>query len=535
MASSQEELSSGSYILEFTSGCASLVQLPDQGSFDVGSGVEAEAGLTLNECGLPARAARIILTECAASLERLDPDVDLLVNGKRLGEATALTSGDAISVGCTSFVFHRDPGKARCRLSVPLGQFQDRLAEEAERFLRHGRTFSVLTMLLGAEDFVHSDLACQAVRRAVRVVDVLGGDGRPEMLVLFPETDESAEIPAARVIDALRSEAPSVRGGLARCPWDAIAADDIITAARAAAQHAEVGQVQAFGQLAFDIAIGEGSVVAVDPMMRRLFDLVERVASSDIPILILGETGAGKEVVAQAVHAWSKRRRFRMLAVNCAAVPESLLESELFGHERGAFSGAVAAKAGIFEAASGGTVFLDEIGDCSPRTQAELLRVLETKTFFRVGSTKELSTNVRVIAATNRPLEEAVDAGRFRRDLYYRLNAATVIVPPLRDRPLDVPVLVRRFLEEACARNDVPALRLSASALRRLLLHRWPGNVRELKNHMDYLAATVRSPTIDAFHLPVSIAQSAAPWIVAKPSACAQAPSPPKRPTAGAE
>jgi DNA-binding NtrC family response regulator len=201
-----------------------------------------------------------------------------------------------------------------------------------------------------------------------------------------------------------------------------------------------------------------------------------------------------------------------MFSINCAAVPETLIESELFGHERGAFSGAIATKKGLFEQADGSTIFLDEIGELSPKSQAEFLRILETKRFTRVGSLRERTTDVRIIAATNRPLEQEIAAGRFRQDLYFRLNTASIPLPPLRDHPLDIPVLARHFLHRACEKEGRPPLRLGDDAVRRLALHGWPGNVRELRNLMDYVAATCPRDVVRAKDFPENVAQSIAPW-----------------------
>ena len=196
-----------------------------------------------------------------------------------------------------------------------------------------------------------------------------------------------------------------------------------------------------------------------------------------------------------------------MLAVNCAALPETLIESELFGYEKGAFSGADRPRAGLFEAAHGGTVFLDEVGELSAPAQAKLLRAVEMRRVSRLGSTEDRVIDVRLVAATNRPLENEVKSGRFRQDLYFRLGAATLTIPPLRDRPQDLVALARMFIERACAALGRPVLSLAPATLKLLASYSWPGNVRELKNAMDYLAATVTGPVLDPDQLPPSIVQ----------------------------
>jgi transcriptional regulator with GAF, ATPase, and Fis domain len=198
--------------------------------------------------------------------------------------------------------------------------------------------------------------------------------------------------------------------------------------------------------------------------------------------LIAGESGTGKELVAKAVHEYSPRRQKEMITINCGAIPENLLESELFGHEKGSFTGAIARRAGRFEQADGGTLFLDEIGDMPLTIQVKLLRVLQDGTFSRVGSNETIKTDARIIAATHKTLTEEVEAGRFREDLYYRLNVVEIRIPPLRERLEDVPLLAEYFLQRITRKNGMARIRLSAEAVSTLQTHLWPGNVRELEN-----------------------------------------------------
>jgi len=221
--------------------------------------------------------------------------------------------------------------------------------------------------------------------------------------------------------------------------------------------------------------------------MRRLFDVIDRVADSESTVLILGESGTGKEWVAKTIHRRGPRAERPLVTVNCGALPETLLESELFGHERGAFTGAHAARAGRFELAHGGTLFLDEVGDMSPALQVKLLRVLQQQTFERVGGVKTIHVDVRVIAATNKNLEHAVNQGAFREDLYYRLNVIPMVVPPLRERSEDIPLLVDHFLSVGNARKRKQVSGVSPDAMRVLTTYRWPGNVRELENLIERL------------------------------------------------
>jgi transcriptional regulator with GAF, ATPase, and Fis domain len=238
-------------------------------------------------------------------------------------------------------------------------------------------------------------------------------------------------------------------------------------------------------------------IVGDAPAIEALRATVARVARTELPVLILGESGAGKDVVARAIHYSSPRHQAPYVPVNCAAIAESLLESELFGHEKGAFTGADATRAGKFEAASGGTLFLDEIGDLSPGGQAKLLRVLEEKVVYRVGGTQPIPVDTRIVAATNRNLADTVRAGKFREDLYYRLTVVTLELPPLRARPGDVLVLAEHFLRDFCKQAGRKPLKLSADARKRLMAHDWPGNVRELRNLLERIAYLCPNDKID--------------------------------------
>jgi DNA-binding NtrC family response regulator len=240
------------------------------------------------------------------------------------------------------------------------------------------------------------------------------------------------------------------------------------------------------------------NVVARSPLMQAVFHDASLIAPSESRVLITGESGVGKEVVADVIHAWSARALGPMVKVNCAAIPENLLESELFGHQKGAFTGAVAQRIGRFEVANGGTIFLDEVADMSPPLQAKLLRVTQEGRFNRVGSSTELQTNARILAATNRHLEEEVKAGRFREDLFYRLNVVELNIPPLRERPEDILPLANSFIAEFTRGKA----RFSSSVADELARYKWPGNVRELRNAMERAALLSMGELILPEHLP---------------------------------
>jgi DNA-binding NtrC family response regulator len=247
-------------------------------------------------------------------------------------------------------------------------------------------------------------------------------------------------------------------------------------------------------------------IVAASPLTRALFGDASLVAASESRVLITGESGVGKEVVANVIHAWSARAAGPFVKMNCAAIPETLLESELFGHEKGAFTGASAQRIGRFEVADGGTIFLDEIAEMSPQLQAKLLRVTQDGRFQRIGSNTEIRSDTRIIAATNRNLEELVRAGRFREDLFYRLNVIELNVPPLRERREDIRPLASQFIEHFTQGRA----RLSASLCEYLEQYSWPGNVRELQNAMERAALLCRGDLILPEHLPARIRPGAA-------------------------
>jgi len=243
-------------------------------------------------------------------------------------------------------------------------------------------------------------------------------------------------------------------------------------------------------------------IIGESPEVAELNKQIEVAAPSNGWVLITGENGTGKELVARQIHARSRRADGPFVEVNCAAIPEELIESELFGYEKGAFTGAVGQRAGKFELAHGGTIFLDEIADMSLMTQAKVLRILQEQSFTRVGGRETLDVDVRVIAATNKDLEYEIEQGRFREDLYYRLNVIPFRVPPLRERPGDVPLLAREFMREFCAEAGVKPKRITARAMKLLQSHSWPGNVRELRNLMERLVIMTPGPTLDAGDLP---------------------------------
>lgn len=245
-----------------------------------------------------------------------------------------------------------------------------------------------------------------------------------------------------------------------------------------------------------------GELMGESPAMQRVRRTLEIAAATDSPVLVLGETGTGKDLVARLLHEHGARHRGRLVALNCAAIPDTLLESELFGHQRGSFTGATADRRGAFELAHGGTLFLDEIGDMSPYAQAKLLRVLETRAVRRLGDDRERATDFRLIAATHQDLATRVRDGRFRADLFYRLEVLRIDLPPLRERKQDLPTLCERFLDELGRRLDRRVMGFGAGALEVLLGHDWPGNVRELRNALESIAINLDGQRVERDNLP---------------------------------
>jgi PAS domain S-box-containing protein len=243
-------------------------------------------------------------------------------------------------------------------------------------------------------------------------------------------------------------------------------------------------------------------IIGRDIRMLEMFDLIRDLADSDVPVMILGESGTGKELVAAAIHNEGPRANALFVPVNCGALPESLLESELFGHVKGAFTGAVRDKKGRFELADGGTIFLDEVGDISPAMQVKLLRVLQEGKFERVGGEKTLRVNVRVISASNKDISEEIEAGRFREDLFYRLSVVPITLPPLRERRTDIPLLVDHVLSEALAQRNRERVEVSQEAMNEMLSYDWPGNVRELQNWIQFALIKCKGDVIKPQHLP---------------------------------
>lgn len=486
-----EEVTPGSaYLLVVENDSSSIFHLPRTGDVVIGRAHECE--LRLEHASVSRRHASIRIDDGVMRIADLGSHNGTRVNGEPVSESRTLGSGDVAMVGDVVCVVHVSVPAAPARSSYGEAGWRRRLVEELDRAIRYGRTLAVIAI-------VAPEATSGMLGPALRLIDVVGHTDDGQALLLLPEADrEQARAIATRVLEQL----PRARIGFAVCPTDACDVDTILLAARAAARRAQAGTIAEPSDGATWIQLGSRNVLVADPAMTRVYALLERIAASELPVLVTGETGVGKENAAYAVHYFSKRSG-PFVAVNCAAIgPESLIESELFGHDKGAFTGANVAKAGLFESASGGTVFLDETGELPLAIQAKLLRTLESRRVTRLGETKERPIDVRLVAATNRDLETEVAAGRFRQDLYFRLSGATVILPPLRDRRSEIPLLARELLAAACTRAGRDPMTLTPATMQVLLTHRWDGNVRELKNAMDYVVAAAPDETVEPSDLP---------------------------------
>ena len=493
---------SSSYLLVIDDSSARRFPLPHDGVLVLGRAHDAD--VRIDTLAVSRRHAKIVVTAGAARVVDLGSRNGTLVNGERVVGSRLLASGDVVAVGSTTLVLRREP-RVTDGAAIDVGRLRVRLEEELARAADYGRPLALAVITPGkAAD--HHAVAAHAIG-ALRRMDVVACDGTSELVVVLPELGgEAARAACVEVLAAIASTTSEARGGVATYPGDGCDAETLFSGARAAAAMSAPGAMTSAADAAVHFTIRNATIVVADPAMIRVFELIRRLARTELPVLVLGETGVGKENAAAALHDWSARTSKPLVTLNCAAIPEALVESELFGHEKGAFSDARTAKPGLLEQASGGTVFLDEVGELPLAVQAKLLRALEAKRITRLGDVREREVDFRVVAATNRDLEAEVAAGRFRRDLLFRLGAAIVELPPLRHRPREISILARLFLAQASARAGRAPLDLSETALARLAAYAFPGNVRELKNAMDFAAATVDGSVVELRALPDRIA-----------------------------
>jgi len=468
-----------------------MFPLPSPGVVTIGRATDLE--LQLDHTSVSRRHARIVVARGEVRISDLDSHNGTRVNNELLHGQRVLTTGDVVTIGEAILVVHAQLRRELEPVFLDEVSWRRRLAEEVERATTFGRSLAVLAIAATSGE----------LGSVLRTIDVIGYDEAGHLLALLPEADAATAFALAAVVSrAVCAAAPEARVGVATCPSDATDADSLVMTARAALRVAPPGGIGRAADAAERRRLGDREVLVCHPAMARVFDLLKRLASSNLPVLIIGETGVGKENAAYAVHHHSMRAGRPFVALNCAALPEALVESQLFGHDKGAFTGATSAHAGMFEAASGGTLFLDEIGELAPAVQAKLLRALETQRITRVGETREREVDVRIVAATNRALDKEVESGRFRQDLYFRIGAARVHLPPLRDRRCEIPILFRDFVALAARSSGRQPPEPSPQVIQQLLAYPWPGNIRELKHVAEYLATMIEGDRIEPSDLP---------------------------------
>ena len=460
------------------------VALPTRGEVIVGRGHDADVRVA--EPRASRRHVRLILGD-DIQVEDLGSANGTRVRGRKLeaGKPVVVAAGEAIAIGAIVLMVQLNRVSGARRAVLPHAELEGRIDWECARGEATGVGFSVARVVTDARA-----AAAASPGAGLRAVDVLGRCGPGELGLLLPALVGPAALKVARAFAAtLEAGQGEALVGVATYPQDGRNAAALLARA---GERAEVAAADA-----------SATVTCVEESMRRLHALAARAAAGTIGVVILGETGVGKDVLARWIHASSPRAARPFVSVNCAALSESLLESELFGHERGAFTGAAQAKEGLLETAPGGTVFLDEVGELPAATQAKLLRAVETREVLRVGGVRARKIDVRFVAATNRDLEADVAGGVFRRDLYFRLNGMTLMIPPLRERPRDLPLLAKAFarsLAPFAGRRRAPAL--SEGALAVLAAHTWPGNVRELRNVIERALLLCDGEVITDAHLP---------------------------------
>jgi len=490
-------------LLVLADGETSTYALPETGRLLIGRSKQAE--IRIDHASVSREHAAIHLGETLL-LEDLGSANGTRLRGSKLpaGLAVQASPDEVIDVGQVMLVIKHRKLEQRLRPACSSAFFELRVEEECERATSAGARFVVASLA------VEGELALQAIEA------ILGGElrqrdllamrepGHYELLLLDAGPDEAQER-VGRAVTALRERRLRVETRLFCAPRDGVSAVTLLGRRPEPAPPSSHGLLSGF--------------IVVDDAMRRVRRLLERVGGSELSVILLGETGVGKEMCAELLHACSPRAGRTFLRLNCAALSETLLESELFGHERGAFTGATTDKLGLLEAANGGSLFLDEVGDMPLTTQVKLLRVLESKEILRLGSRAPRRIDVRVIAATNRDLDEQITQGLFREDLYYRLNGISVMVPPLRERPSDIEPLARHFVaRRASGQRAETVPKLSEASLAWLRAQSWPGNVRELRNVVERALVLCDGAFIDPVHLSQSPRTGAATKSSAEPA-----------------
>jgi DNA-binding NtrC family response regulator len=471
--------------------------LPEQGEVVIGRAEDCD--VSIDDAKLSRRHLKVRVAERIEVIDLGSTNGTFLRERRLAANAPQeVAHGDMITFGSTAIVMQSTPASARPLHVWGHGYFEARLEEECARAVNGGAPFAIVRIRVPEEMRTETLPATSALTTLVnwlRPADLVAAYAPGDYEVL---STGMAEDEAQRRADDLRGRLTDARIefrlAVVTFPRDGRTPEALVE--RANALLANASSSPAPSGPGRTVPPSGGALGRMEPMIRR-------VAAADINVLILGETGVGKEVLARRVHELSSRAKNPLMSINCAALSESLLESELFGHEKGAFTGATQSKAGLLEAADGGSVFLDELGEMPLALQAKLLRVVEQREVTRVGALKPRSIDVRFLAATNRNLEVEVLEGRFRQDFYFRLNGIALTLPPLRERVDEIEPLARTFIEQCCQRLGRGALRLDEEATALLLGYQWPGNIRELRNVIERAVVLCSGKIITMQHLPI--------------------------------
>jgi DNA-binding NtrC family response regulator len=466
--------------------------LPEAGQLVIGRSEEAD--IRINDASVSRKHAVLHVAKGELRIEDLGSANGTKVGGRKLGagEAVAFALGESIDLGSVLIVVRPGAVAGRPRRLWSHGHFEAVLENACDRAARGGGAFAVARLSVAD---VPPERVLAVLAACLRAADVTGAYGPGEYELLLGDVGPAdARALLRNLASRFGSEGVHVEVACACYPRDGRSAESLIVAACRSLR-------EGLEESTDDPSSVE--ILIEDAIMKRLLDSIDRVAAGTLSVLLLGETGVGKDVLALEIHRRSPRARGPLVKINCAALPDTLMESELFGHEKGAFTGALSPKLGLLEAADGGTVFLDEIGDLPLPMQAKLLRVLEDRELLRVGSTKPRPIDVRFVSATNRDLDADIARGLFRRDLYYRLSGFSLLIPPLRERRSEILPLARSFLRQACRqahRDREPEISAEARAL--LQRYAWPGNLRELRNVVERALLLCTGDVITPEHLP---------------------------------